>query len=118
MTIQGYRVRLPFLTEGDKEDILFAIEHGIYLIAASFVRSGADVRALRSFITDHGANMMIVSKIENSEAVVNLDDILLNSDGIMVARGDLGVEVPLEEVPGIQEISPHCVRRDDRLKLV
>jgi pyruvate kinase len=103
VTIQGYRVKLPFLTGPDKEDIIFAIENGIHLIAASFVRSGEDVRTLKSFIADHGANMIIISKIEHSEAVINLESILQESDGIMVARGDLGVELPLQEVPGIQE---------------
>jgi pyruvate kinase len=103
VTIQGYRVKLPFLTERDKEDILFAIENKISIIAASFVRSADDIRSLRSFIADHGAKMMIISKIEHSEGVANLDAILEQSDAIMVARGDLGVELPLEEVPRIQE---------------
>lgn len=103
VTIQGHPVRLPFLTERDKEDILFAIEHKICLIAASFVRCGEDIRSLRSFIAAQGAKMMIISKIEHGEAVANMSDILKLSDGIMVARGDLGVELPLQEVPGVQE---------------
>jgi pyruvate kinase len=102
VTIQGYRVKLPFLTERDKEDILFAIKHRIRLIAASFVRCADDIKSLRSFLADQGATMMLFSKIETSEAVSNLKDILELSDGIMVARGDLGVELPLQEVPGIQ----------------
>lgn len=103
VTIQGHLVKLPFLTERDKQDMLFAIEKNIHIIAASFVRSGDDVRSLRAFFADHGAKVIIFSKIEHGEAVDNLIAILAQSDGIMVARGDLGVELPLEEVPGIQE---------------
>jgi pyruvate kinase len=111
VTIQGYRVRLPFLTEQDKKDILFAIESNIRLIAASFVRSAEDVRMLRSFLSDQKVEMMIFAKIENSDAVANIRDILTVSDGIMVARGDLGVELPLQEVPGIQnKIIRQCNR--------
>ena len=102
VTIQGYRVKLPFLSERDKEDIKFGIERNIHLLAASFVRCADDIQSLRSFLTDQGATMMLFSKIETSEAVSNLEEILELSDGIMVARGDLGVELPLQEVPGIQ----------------
>ncbi len=103
VTIQGHKVKLPFLTERDKEDLLFAIENRIQIIAASFVRNATDLRSLRAFIADHGADMVIFSKIEHSEAVANLVEIMHLSDGVMVARGDLGVELPLQEVPGIQE---------------
>ena len=103
VTIQGHRVKLPFLTERDKQDMLFVIENNIHIIAASFVRSGDDVRSLRTFFADHGAKVIVFSKIEHREAVDNLSAILDQSDGIMVARGDLGVELPLEEVPEIQE---------------
>lgn len=103
VTIQGYRVKLPFLTEEDKADLLFAIEHQIALIAASFVRCAQDLLTLRNFISAHNARMMIIAKIEHREALENLDEILPLSDGIMVARGDLGVELPLQEIPGIQE---------------
>lgn len=103
VTVQGYRAKLPFLTEDDRADIAFAIDNGIRLIAASFVRSGRNVRDLRAFIEQHNVCMQVFSKIEHPEAVDNLEDILEASDGIMVARGDLGVELPLQEVPGIQE---------------
>lgn len=103
VTIQGYDVRLPFLTPGDKDDIRFAIENNVRMLAASFVRSGEDVRTMRAFAADHGADeMLIVAKIEHRDAVAHLDEILKEADGIMVARGDLGVELPLEEIPGIQ----------------
>ena len=103
VTVQGYRAKLPFLTTDDRADIAFAIENGIRLIAASFVRSGQDVLELKAFIEERNARIQIFSKIEHPDAVDNLNDILQASDGIMVARGDLGVELPLQEVPGIQE---------------
>jgi pyruvate kinase len=102
VTVQGYRVKLPFLTAEDREDIAFAIENGIRLIAASFVRNGNDIRQLRTFIEARNARMQVFAKIEHPDAVDNLNDILQASDGIMVARGDMGVELPLQEVPGIQ----------------
>ena len=103
VTIQGHRVRLPFLTETDQADIRFAVQQDIRLLAASFVRCGEDVRVLKTFLADLGSPMKVFSKIEHREAVENLDEILGLSDGIMVARGDLGVEMPLQEVPRIQE---------------
>ncbi len=103
VTIQGYRVRLPFLTESDKHDIRFAIQMGIRLVAASFVRSAEDVHVLKAFLDRHDAHIKIFSKIEHREAVENLAEILSVSDGIMIARGDLGVEMPLQDVPRIQE---------------
>lgn len=102
VTIQGYRVQLPFLTERDKQDIRFAAEKKIRLMAVSFVRCEDDMKSLKSFLAGLGATMMLFSKIETSEAVANLEEILEESDGIMVARGDLGVELPLQEVPEIQ----------------
>ena len=102
VTIQGYRVQLPFLTERDKQDIRFAAEEKIRLMAVSFVRCADDMKSLKSFLAGLGTTMMLFSKIETSEAVANLEEILEESDGIMVARGDLGVELPLQEVPEIQ----------------
>ncbi|BBO75795.1 pyruvate kinase [Desulfosarcina widdelii] len=102
VTIQGYRVQLPFLTERDKQDIQFAVEKKIRLMAVSFVRSADDIKSLKSYLAALGTTMMLFSKIETGEAVANLEEILEESDGIMVARGDLGVELPLQEVPEIQ----------------
>ncbi len=111
VSVKGHNVKLPFLKETDKEDILFGIENSIALIAASFVRCKEDVRELRSLLIKHGSNAMIISKIEHGEAVRNIDEIIRESDGIMVARGDLGVELPLEQVPRIQaEIIRTCNR--------
>ncbi len=103
VSVKGHNVNLPFLNDEDKEDILFGIENNISLIAASFVRCKEDVRELRSLLIKHNAKAMIISKIEHGEAVRNIDEIIRESDGIMVARGDLGVELPLEQVPKIQE---------------
>ena len=102
VTLQGHEVKLPFLTERDKEDILFAIENKIHIVAASFVRRADDIQSLRSFVAGHGANVQIIAKIEHPDAVHNLNDIIERSDGIMVARGDLGVELPLQQIPGLQ----------------
>ena len=87
----------------NREDLLFAIEHDIVYIAASFVRSAAEVFEIRSFLEDKGVNIPIIAKIENREGVENLDEIVAASNGTMVARGDLGVEMPVQEVPLIQK---------------
>lgn len=102
VTIIGHKIKLPFLTDHDKEDILFAVENNIHILAASFVRCKEDIRELKSFLIRNCADMMIIAKIEHPDAVENIDAIIEESDGIMVARGDLGVELPLEDVPGIQ----------------
>lgn len=95
---------MPYLSEKDKADLLFGIEHEIDYVAASFVRSKEDVIALRKFLDYHGGHKIaIISKIENNEGVENFDEILSHSDGIMVARGDMGVEVEFERLPGIQK---------------
>jgi pyruvate kinase len=91
------------LTERDKEDLRFGIRHGIDFVAVSFVRSAADVAEVRKFVRDQGADLPIVAKLERQEIVGNLPGILTMVDAVMVARGDLGVDVPLEEVPHIQK---------------
>jgi pyruvate kinase len=109
VTIQGHHVKLPFLTERDQQDIQFAIKQGIGLLAASFVRSAQDLQSLKDYLAANGSHMKIIAKIEHRDAIANLADIIELSDGIMVARGDLGVELPLEEVPGIQaDIIKQC----------
>lgn len=97
-------ISMPYLSERDKSDILFGIENDVDFVAASFVRNKDDVIALRKFINYNGGHSIkIVSKIENSEGISNFDEILEASDGIMVARGDLGVEIEYELLPGIQK---------------
>jgi pyruvate kinase len=103
VSFQGHNVEVPFFSEKDKEDILFGIKYNVDFIAASFVRKGKDIQLLQEFLKENNAgHIMLISKIEHWEAVQNIDDIIERSDGIMVARGDLGVEVPLEKVPKIQ----------------
>ena len=95
---------MPYMSPQDKEDVKFGIEHQVDFIAASFVRRKEDVIELRKFIDYHGGHeIKIISKIENIEGVDNFDEILTHSDGIMVARGDMGVEVEYERLPGIQK---------------
>lgn len=95
---------MPYLSEQDKADLLFGIEQDVDFIAASFVRSKEDVIALRKFLDYNGGHdILIISKIENIEGIENFDEILANSNGIMVARGDMGVEVEYERLPGLQK---------------
>ena len=95
---------LPFLSEQDVSDIIFGIEQGVDFIAASFVQQAADVLAIRRVLEERGADCHIIAKIENAAGVRNIDDIMRVADGIMVARGDLGVEIPTEDVPIIQKM--------------
>jgi len=97
-------INLPFIREKDKADILFAIENGFDFIAASFVRNASCIKGIKKILDKNsGDNIKIIAKIENREGVNNIEDILSVSDGIMVARGDMGVEIPFEELPGIQK---------------
>jgi pyruvate kinase len=95
---------MPYLSEADKADRLFGIAHDVDFVAASFVRRREDVAAMRKFLDYNGGHdIRIISKIENMEGVENFDEILAHSDGIMVARGDMGVEVEYERLPGLQK---------------
>ena len=103
-------IQMPYLSETDKNDILFGIKNDIDYIAASFVRCKDDVEDIRRLIIDNGKpNIKIIAKIENAQGVKNIDEIILASDGIMIARGDMGVEIPFEKLPSIQkEIIRKC----------
>ncbi|MBC8080523.1 MAG: pyruvate kinase [Gorillibacterium sp.] len=104
VNVPGVKMSLPGITEKDTNDIIFGIEQGIDFIAASFVRKASDVLEIRELLEKHNAtHIQIISKIENQEGVDNLDEIIEVSDAIMVARGDLGVEIPAEEVPLVQK---------------
>ncbi|KAK4530013.1 hypothetical protein CCYA_CCYA03G0870 [Cyanidiococcus yangmingshanensis] len=104
INLPGATVNLPAMTESDQRDLLFGIAQGVDFVAASFIRKRADVEQIRAFLREHGgASIQIISKIENQEGLENFDDILEASDGIMVARGDLGVEVRLELVACAQK---------------
>ena len=104
VNIPNANLQMEYLSKQDKSDILFGIENGIDFVAASFVRKKEDIQAIRKFLDGNGGEKIkLISKIENTEGVSNFEDILKFSDGIMVARGDMGVEVPYEKLPGIQK---------------
>ncbi len=104
VNIPNVHLDYPYLSEKDKEDLVFGVKMDVDFIAASFVRSKEDVIAIRNFLDYHGGyNIKIISKIENIEGVENFEEILEYSDGIMVARGDMGVEIEFEKLPGLQK---------------
>lgn len=102
VNVPGVRINLPALTDRDRENILFAIKKDVAFIAHSFVRNKADVEEVRRILGENNSDIRIIAKIENQEGVDNIEEILKHADGIMVARGDLGIEVPQELLPGIQ----------------
>src|SRR5574344_235735 len=111
VNVPGAHIDLPALTEKDKKNILLAIEQDIDFIAHSFVRNREDVLAVQRILDEHHSDIKIISKIENQEGVDNIDEIIEASYGIMIARGDLGIEVPIERIPGIQrQIIRKCVQ--------
>ncbi len=112
VNVPGEHIDLPALTEKDKRNINLAIDEDIDFIAHSFVRSAEDVHAVQKILDERNSDIKIISKIENQEGVDNIDEIINASYGIMVARGDLGIEVPVEKIPGIQRmIIRKCVER-------
>lgn len=112
VNVPGRHIALPALTAKDRKNIMLAIEQDIDFIAHSFVRSAADVRAVQAILDAFNSDIKIISKIENQEGVDNIDEIIDASYGIMIARGDLGIEVPIEHIPGIQrKIIRKCVEK-------
>ena len=103
VNVPGIRLSMPYMSQRDREDILFGVEQGFDFIAASFVRTAADVREIRRLLDEAGSSIQIIAKIENQEGVSNLTEILSVADGIMVARGDMGVEIDFTEIPIIQK---------------
>ena len=104
VNVPNTHLEMPYMSKADEDDVLFGIEMGVDFIAASFVRTADDVITLRKFVDFHGGHdIRIISKIENIEGINNFDEILRYSDGIMVARGDMGVEVAFEKLPGLQK---------------
>lgn len=104
INIPGLRLSLPFVSQKDFDDIKFAVEQDFDFIAASFTRNADDIKKLREALLDlDGSHIKIIAKIENSDGINNIDEIIKAADGIMVARGDLGVEIPLENIPAIQK---------------
>ncbi len=108
INLPGIPVRVPSLTEKDSQDLEFALKNGVDAVAVSFVRTAEDVRLVRNRVSAYGGETWIIAKLEKPQAIEHLDSILQAADGIMVARGDLGVEVPPEKVPAIQK---HIIRR-------
>lgn len=105
INVPNVQVKLPAITEQDKKDILFGIQQGIDFIAASFVRNSEAIKEIKELLHENGGdNIDVIAKIENAEGVQNIDRIIKASDGVMVARGDLGVEIPAYEVPHIQKM--------------
>lgn len=109
VNVPNVKIKLPALTEKDKEDIRFGIKQGFDFIAASFVRTADCIREIKEMLDAEGSAIKVIAKIENAEGIENLDEIITVADGIMVARGDMGVEIPAQEVPHIQkEIIRKC----------
>ena len=104
INLPGNDVSMPFISEKDREDILFGIQEGFDFIAASFTRTADDVEEIRKLLRENGGEQInIIAKIENQQGVNNIDSIIEAADGIMVARGDMGVEIPFEKIPSIQK---------------
>lgn len=103
VNVPGAILSMPYISEVDKADIVFGAEMGFEFLAASFARTKEDILEVRQILKDNGSDMKIIAKIENMQGIQNLEEILDVSDGVMVARGDMGVEIPLEEVPILQK---------------
>lgn len=108
INLPGTALSIPALTEKDRRDLEFGIRHGVDVVALSFVRSASDVRAVKELISAHGSDVPVIAKLEKPQAIEHLEEIFGSADGVMVARGDLGVELPAENVPVIQK---HVIRR-------
>ena len=103
VNVPGVHLSMPYLSAKDREDIIFGVKNGFDFIAASFVRTAQDVYDIRNLLNEYDSNIRIIAKIENREGVNNIDSILAAADAVMVARGDLGVEIDFTELPGIQK---------------
>lgn len=117
INVPGIKLNMPYISEKDRSDVIFGCSQGIDFIAASFCRSAQDMRDLKAILKEQGCeDVEIIAKIENMEGVNNIDEILDEVNGIMVARGDLGVEVPFEELPAIQKnLIKKCISRGRRV---
>lgn len=112
INVPGVHLSLPFISEKDRNDLIFGCKYGVDYIAASFVRNASDIQEIKNILKEHGKeNIKIISKIENHEVLKNLESVIKASDGIMVARGDLGVEIPPEDVPIVQQELIETCRR-------
>ncbi len=108
INLPGAALTIPALTEKDREDLEFGLKHGVDMVALSFVRSAADLTTVKELIREQGSDVPVIAKLEKPQALEHLEEIFEAADGVMVARGDLGVEMPPEKVPVIQK---HVIRR-------
>jgi pyruvate kinase len=108
INLPGIALSIPALTDKDRVDLKFGLKHGVDMVAVSFVRSALDVLSVKKILADHGSDLPVIAKLEKPQALERLEEILEATDGVMVARGDLGVEMPPEKVPVIQK---HVIRR-------
>ena len=116
INIPNVEIPMPYLNDVDKSDLLFGLEHNVEYIAASFVRCADDLKKLRKFLKDNGGqDIKVISKIENGQGINNFDEILELSDGIMVARGDMGVEINFEKIPAIQKMMIEKCNREGKI---
>lgn len=116
INIPNVEIPMPYLNDVDKSDLLFGIEHNVEYIAASFVRCADDLKKLRKFLKDNGGqDIKVISKIENGQGINNFEEILELSDGIMVARGDMGVEINFEKIPAIQKMMIEKCNREGKI---
>ncbi len=104
VNVPGVHLSMPFISDKDREDILFGIKNNFDFIAASFVSTADDIKEIRKMLNKHNSQTKVIAKIENYHGVEHIDDIIKVSDGIMIARGDMGVEIPYEEVPVLQKM--------------
>lgn len=118
LSAPGVKLDIPFISDIDKEDIIYAIEHEADFIALSFVSTKEDVLEVRDILKEHNSNVLLISKIESMTGIENIKEILEVSDGVMVARGDLGVEAPMEELPFLQKLIIDEARRQGKIAIV
>ena len=104
VNVPGIHLSLPYISDKDRDDIIFGVQHNYDFIAASFVRTAEDVKDIRKILNKYNSQTKIIAKIENYQGVENIDEIIEAADGIMIARGDMGVEIPYEEVPVLQKM--------------
>lgn len=116
VNVPNVSLSMPYVSEKDRADIIFGIEQGFDFIAASFVRTADDILQIRDILSQHNCNFInIIAKIENMQGVENIDEIIRVSDGVMIARGDMGVEIPFEDVPSIQKKIIHKVYNAEKI---
>ncbi len=118
LSAPGVKLDIPFISDIDKEDIIYAVEHEADFIALSFVSTKEDVLEVRDILKERNSNVLLISKIESMTGIENIKEILEVSDGVMVARGDLGVEAPMEELPFLQKLIINEARRQGKIAIV